>query len=381
MGIIDGVRAVGIRLAIRLIHTNDGETVAAVGQALPGGLGDTGRHIDALGGHHQRQQRHQHNYDQLSKHGGVTNITARQPSKPLQIEIVFQNRTTDTQRKTHSSSLRHTQQKTGAPPLGETFNIEGPQSIQLITTIPVEVEITVGCPITLSFPVFIPDSSRISLIRLLLISTPQQIILNSFIFLLEQLLNVVKKIREMKSGDIVFYFRDERHDFAKSVPVKAVAERISEIIMAETGQQCIDLVDFGGVAEHFLGGRGEEPYIENPPLIKEIPAFIFSFLPSNAKMEQAPIMNMTALKAGFMGTIITTKKEGKRGKGDLVQQFLFESRYYDDTLAILDGITSSKIHLVWVRPPPESEFSNGEPTNSLVSVMEIPEFLDCVLRR
>jgi hypothetical protein len=65
----------------------------------------------------------------------------------------------------------------------------------------------------------------------------------------------------MKSGDIVFYFRDERHDFAKSVPVKAVAERISEIIMAETGQQCIDLVDFGGVAEYFLGGRGEEPYI------------------------------------------------------------------------------------------------------------------------
>lgn len=74
----------------------------------------------------------------------------------------------------------------------------------------------------------------------------------------------------VKSGDIVFYFREnEPISFPKSTPMETVAARIRDTIKEDSlFSSEVDLVDFGGVAEHFLGGRDDTPYAETPPLIQ-----------------------------------------------------------------------------------------------------------------
>lgn len=194
----------------------------------------------------------------------------------------------------------------------------------------------------------------------------------------------------VKSGDIVFYFRgNEPITFPKTTPMEAVATQIRDIIKDDSfffGE--VDLVDFGGVAEHFLGGRDDAPYVETPPLILRSFALIFSFLPSNQKFQQAEIMHTTATKAGFVGTIITTKKEGKRGKADFVSHLMPPGSdkivtYYDDTACILDELqpfSESGLRRFWVQPSAESSFHDCGPVDTTVETLSIPAFLRIMLR-
>lgn len=194
----------------------------------------------------------------------------------------------------------------------------------------------------------------------------------------------------VKSGDIVFYFREnEPITFPKSTPMETVVAKIRETIQEDAlfaGD--VDLVDFGGVAEHFLGGRDDAPYKETPPLIDRSFALIFSFLPSNQKFQEAEIMHATATKSGFVGTIITTKKEGKRGKADFVSRFVSLGpdmlvSYYDDTACILDELqplSEAGLRRYWVQPDADSPFHNSGPVETSVETISIPAFLSIMLR-
>lgn len=191
----------------------------------------------------------------------------------------------------------------------------------------------------------------------------------------------------VKSGDIVFLFDNNTHTYDKKMPTSDIAIKIYETIKAKyEAIELINLIDFGGVAEHFLGGRGETDYIENPPKIKQtIPSFIFSFLPSNQKFEQSTIMHETGIKSGFIGTIITTKKFGKKGKSDLASELskLIHFNYYDDTSSILDefkeqnDITTS--NCFWVQPNVDSEFHDTYPNNATIKTITISDFLASIL--
>lgn len=187
----------------------------------------------------------------------------------------------------------------------------------------------------------------------------------------------------VKSGDIIFLFNNNTYNYPKKMPISEIAKQIYEIINENCKHdQLINLVDFGGVAEHFLGGRGDNNYIENPPTIKRnIPSFIFSFLPSNQKFEESTIMHETGLKSGFAGTIITTKKFGNKGKTDFANAFSKWIRfyYYEDTSSILDETTEQHVIRIWVQPDDTSEFHNTYPNDKTIQIMSIPNFLISML--
>ena len=190
----------------------------------------------------------------------------------------------------------------------------------------------------------------------------------------------------VKSGDIVFMFNNNTYTYDKKFNSADVAREICNIIKGthdiKSGEY-INLVDFGGVAEHFLGGRDGAEYIENPPKIKQTNlSFIFSFLPSNQKFAESTIMHETGLKSGFVGTIITTKKFGKKGKSEFANELskLMLFNYYDDTSSILDEVTQcSNSNCIWVQPDITSEFHNTLPNNEYVKIMSIPDFLTDIL--
>jgi hypothetical protein len=156
------------------------------------------------------------------------------------------------------------------------------------------------------------------------------------------------------------------------MPISEIAKQIYDIIMEHKPELLINLVDFGGVAEHFLGGRGDNNYIEKPPTIKRsTPSFIFSFLPSNQKFEESTIMHETGLKTGFAGTIITTKKFGNKGKADFANELSkwIHFYYYEDT----------SLEHIWVQPDDTSEFHNTYPNDKNIQIMSIPDFLISML--
>jgi len=167
------------------------------------------------------------------------------------------------------------------------------------------------------------------------------------------------------------------------MPISEIAQKIYEIIRTSyQTEEIINLIDFGGVAEHFLGGRGDNIYVENPPRIQQtIPSFIFSFLPSNQKFEESTIMHETGLKSGFVGTIITTKKFGSKGKSDFANEFAkwIHFNYYDDTSSLLDESNQPSINRFWVQPDAISEFHNTFPTDKHVQIITIPQFLTSIL--
>lgn len=180
---------------------------------------------------------------------------------------------------------------------------------------------------------------------------------------------------KIKSGDIVFYFNNEIHHFPKSLKIEDIGKKITELLY---GYDNISLVDFGGVAEHFLGGRGDNPYIEDPPKIKNGTNIIFSFLPSNDKFNQCSIMNETSIKSGFVGMLITTKKEGKRGKADILNNIDIKCNYYEDTANILNSLTGN-INKFWVKPSINSENRNCF-INDGIEILEIEDFLNVILQ-
>ena len=190
----------------------------------------------------------------------------------------------------------------------------------------------------------------------------------------------------VKSGDIVFLFNNNTYIYDKKFNTIDATREIYNIIKDAYDikiNEPINLIDFGGVAEHFLGGRGESEYIENPPKIKQTNlSFIFSFLPSNQKFAESTIMHETGLKSGFVGTIITTKKFGKKGKSEFANELskLISFNYYDDTSSILDELNQhSKLNCIWVQPDISSEFHNTLPNNEYVKIMSIPDFLTNIL--
>lgn len=99
-------------------------------------------------------------------------------------------------------------------------------------------------------------------------------------------------------------------------------------------------------------------------------------------------MHTTATKAGFAGTIITTKKEGKRGKADFVSHFMplgsdMRVAYYDDTACILDELqplSEAGLQRFWVQPEAESSFHDCGPVDTTVETLPIPVFLSIMLR-
>ena len=189
----------------------------------------------------------------------------------------------------------------------------------------------------------------------------------------------------VKSGDIIFIFNENTYIYDKKFNTMDIAKEICNIIKNTyniQNDEYINLVDFGGVSEHFLGGRGENEYLENPPKIKQSnQSFIFSFLPSNQKFLESTIMHETGLKSGFVGTIITTKKFGKKGKSDFANELskLMLFNYYDDTSSILDEIAKTNSKCIWVQPDITSEFHNTFPNNKDIQIMTIPEFLNTML--
>lgn len=202
----------------------------------------------------------------------------------------------------------------------------------------------------------------------------------------------------------------------------------------------IQLVDFGGVADLILGGRNGNEYMNDPPKIGFNNAWIYSFMPSNNKLLELPQMVTCIEKAGFKGTIIITQKLHSRGKASLLSEILRNAwhltphpiiSYYEDTLEVLEELVNkifntgsfpsnyrlteiesenrigngvirkckaeltddSKdglipvsegvkfIKLIWVRPPPESEFYANRPErlDRVVEIIETSYFPDVIL--
>jgi hypothetical protein len=198
----------------------------------------------------------------------------------------------------------------------------------------------------------------------------------------------------------------------------------------------IQLVDFGGVADLILGGRNGKEYANDPPKIGFNNAWIYSFMPANNKLLELPQMVTCVEKAGFRGTIIITQKLHSRGKTSLLSEILRNAwnlsprpiiSYYEDTLEVLeelvtktintgsfpsnyrlteiesengimrkckaelvddskDGLIPAKegvkfIKLIWVRPPPESEFYANLPErlDRVVTITETAHFPNVIL--
>jgi len=172
-----------------------------------------------------------------------------------------------------------------------------------------------------------------------------------------------------KSGDVYVKFRgNDSADWVKFDSKQDLPQLTSEIhkmILRAAGpnpesksELPINFFDFGGVAEHFLGGRGDDSYCEEPPRIALQNAIIYSFVPTNKKFDDIDKMAKAAEKSGFIGIVIITKKHGGRGKADvlahLVKQFeQSEISYFEDTAEVLDELVDcgcNSIANMWVIP-------------------------------
>jgi hypothetical protein len=138
----------------------------------------------------------------------------------------------------------------------------------------------------------------------------------------------------------------------------------------------LTFVDYGGVAEYFLGDDSESAlgYLQNPPQTKLSNALIFSFIPPNRKLADIDLLAETAEKAGFIGTIILTKKHYSRGKADVLSHFIkaFDidvvASYYEDTAEVLDTLARweynnyvCQIKKYWIQPHINSVLHNACP--------------------
>ena len=121
--------------------------------------------------------------------------------------------------------------------------------------------------------------------------------------------------RKPRSGDIWFKAScGEWIQFDKKTTIADIAQILSKDISdTKYDHKSYQFVDFGGVAEHFLGGRGDTTYVDNPPKIRFERAYIYSFVPTS-KFKNLNLMASTAEKSGFVGTIILTEKKGARGR-------------------------------------------------------------------
>lgn len=170
---------------------------------------------------------------------------------------------------------------------------------------------------------------------------------------------------------------------------KLFYERLCPLLFEEDKKQQpvhVSFVDFGGVAEHFLGGRGDSGYSQTPPLTKLPNAFIFSFVPPNKRFADIDLMANTAAKAGFIGTIIVTEKHKSRGKADVLINLVrpfgahIVASYYEDTACVLDELAkfgaNNAIQNFWIQPPKDSPYHKEKPEHETVYVKySVEQFL------
>lgn len=192
-------------------------------------------------------------------------------------------------------------------------------------------------------------------------------------------------VQKPKNGDVfVLVFAEEKNGwikFPKSKDVISTVTKMSSLVPANN----ISFVDFGGVAEHFLGGRGDDPYKDDPPKIdrKFSHVFVYSYMPPKrflADCEDVVNGKMTTVvrKAGFYGLIVTTEKHGLLGKASILYNLINHSgktftnvSYFEDTAEILDELfcaettgntknESTQVNKYWVLPD-EEEFRKNPP--------------------
>src|SRR5579883_2312844 len=88
-------------------------------------------------------------------------------------------------------------------------------------------------------------------------------------------------LKNPKNGDIFFKMDGKWVEFRKSMALETIAKEIVKMILAKTNGSEVNFTDFGGVAEHFLGGRGDQPYISNPPKVIKQGVVGFSYVPAS----------------------------------------------------------------------------------------------------
>jgi hypothetical protein len=194
-----------------------------------------------------------------------------------------------------------------------------------------------------------------------------------------------------KSGDIFVKLKGESWVcISEKEKLDSIAATLSSLL-SKSETKSISFVDFGGVAEHFLGGRDTE-YLKDPPKIKATasnPSFIYSFVPTNKKFKHIHDMADSAEASGFAGTVILTKKHGSTGKATILAAVSKATTasliYYEDTAAVLDELkadesSTNSVGKFWVRPPADSKFYDSIPKEDTnAKYLTIEEFLKTIL--
>lgn len=218
-----------------------------------------------------------------------------------------------------------------------------------------------------------------------------------------------------KNGDIfVLIFNSQSNEqkdqkeswtkFPKSKDLAGTSAKIASLLPSGD----VKFVDFGGVAEHFLGGRGSDPYKPDPPKIGKdfSQAFVYSYMPPKRYLadcedlsneETSACMTAAVRKAGFAGLIVTTEKHGPLGKASVLHALVnlsgktFTSvSYFEDTAEILDELTGAengtnvsesahtqvRVQKYWVLPD-EEEFRKNPPSSA--TTLTVPEFTKMIL--
>lgn len=187
-----------------------------------------------------------------------------------------------------------------------------------------------------------------------------------------------------KSGDIVFssckddgwYYHEKKEHlhYATDAIVK----------ICNMNNNIVSFFDFGGVSANHL--QNDDKYVTDnaKPIKKNGLSFIFSFVPTNKKFGEIELMKTSAKEAGFDGIIILTKKEGDRGKSDIINALVktlengSEIIYYEDTATVLDNVCD-KVKRIWVQPPNGSGFENIVPKDPKVETISVAQYLEKIL--
>ncbi len=187
-----------------------------------------------------------------------------------------------------------------------------------------------------------------------------------------------------KSGDIVFSNCNDNgwYHHQKKEHLYTVADTI--VKNCNMNNPVVSFVDFGGVSANHLQ-EGENYITDNPkPIKKNGLSFIFSFVPTNKKFAEIESMKASATAAGFDGIVILTKKEGDRGKADVMNALAksipdtTEIIYYEDTADVLDEV-DNRVKRMWVQPPVGSGFENMVPKDPQVETLSVTEYLGKIL--
>ncbi len=204
--------------------------------------------------------------------------------------------------------------------------------------------------------------------------------------------NVVKP----KPGEIYVKVKDNDQwvKFSEKEPLDLIAKGLVAHFPENKEAPSIEFVDFGGVAEYFLGGRQNVGYHVDPPKISFSNAYIFSFVPPNARFKDIDLMAKCAEKAGFVGTIIVTDKHGPRDKANVLnalsdsikETYNKNISYFEDTARVLDDVgkldVSKNILKIWIQPPIESRYHTMCPLSiHNTKTMTVSEFVNMIVKK